>query len=207
MDQQAAGVLAYISAHPELAALVVGLTSFGESFAFVNFIVPGGAVLIGAGMLVHSGVLDPVSILLAAVAGAVVGDAISYGIGWKFGTVLPRLWPFRKHPEVLERGVQFFKRYGQASVFIGRFFGPLRAVVPTTAGIVRMSPMTFMVATFISALIWAPVLMFAGILLDGTIAADWSIQMKVAVIASAVIVVILAIYAARRLFHVRYLPE
>lgn len=203
MDQWAKSLLEYISAHPEVAVLVVGLTAFGESFAFVNFIVPGGAVLIGAGMLVNEGLLDPAVILFAATAGAVIGDAISYWIGWKFGRVLPRLWPFRRHPEVLARGVEFFERYGQASVFIGRFFGPLRAVVPTTAGIVRMRPVPFMVATFFSALIWSPVLLFSGYLLSDTLASGWSMQVKVAVILSAIGLIVLGIFGARRLFHVR----
>lgn len=203
MDHLASDLLAYITAHPELAAILVGATAFGESFAFINFIVPGGAVLIGAGALVQTGILDPGIILVAAVAGAVTGDAISYWLGSKFGEILPGMWPFRRHPEVLQRGQEFFKRYGHASVFIGRFFGPLRAIVPITAGITRMPIWEFMLSTFFSALIWAPALMGTGYLLKGTLTSGWSMEGKALVIGAGVALVGLGIWGMRRMLLVR----
>ena len=43
-----------------------------------------------------------------------------------------------KHPEILPRCEAFVRDWGVPSIFIGRFFGPLRASVPLAAGIFEM---------------------------------------------------------------------
>ncbi len=171
-------VLTYIRAHPEMAALVIGVTAFAESFAFVSFIFPGFAILVAAGALVQAGLIDPVTAALAGAGGAILGDAISYWIGLKFGPALPTIWPFRRHPDAIERGVTFFRKWGWPSVFVGRFFGPLRAFVPLVAGMCRMPAVPFYIANVVSALVWAPALLYSGYLI-GTIAqSGWSIEEK-----------------------------
>ena len=47
-------------------------------------------------------------------------------------------------------------------MFIGRFFGPVRAVIPLAAGIMRMRRGRFWLANVASAIVWAPMLLFAG---------------------------------------------
>ena len=58
--------------------------------------------------------------------------------------------------------MRFFERYGGISVFVGRFFGPIRAIIPLAAGIMRMPPGRFWFANLASALVWAPMLLFIG---------------------------------------------
>jgi membrane protein DedA with SNARE-associated domain len=65
----------------------------------------------------------------------------------------------------LTRGYAFFGRHGGKSVFIGRFFGPLRAVIPLVAGISKMRPMRFWIANVSSAFVWAPALLLPGALI------------------------------------------
>ena len=139
--------------------------AFGESFVFFSLLFPGTAILIASGVLVEAGILDPLLPALAGILGAVLGDAISFWLGQKFGPQISNVWPFRHHPQRLESGIIFFERYGTASVFIGRFFGPLRAVIPLAAGILHMPTQRFYIANVLSAIIWAPVLIFAGDLL------------------------------------------
>ena len=59
-------------------------------------------------------------------------------------------------------GIGFFERHGSKSVFIGRFLGPIRAVIPLAAGIMLMPRGRFWFANITSALVWAPMLLFAG---------------------------------------------
>jgi membrane protein DedA with SNARE-associated domain len=54
------------------------------------------------------------------------------------------------------------KRWGTPSIFIGRFFGPLRASVPLVAGIFEMPYWRFQVANFLSAFVWSAVLLLFG---------------------------------------------
>jgi membrane protein DedA with SNARE-associated domain len=54
------------------------------------------------------------------------------------------------------------KKWGVPGIFIGRFFGPLRAVVPLIAGIFEMPFWRFQLANVSSALVWAAVLLTLG---------------------------------------------
>ncbi len=54
------------------------------------------------------------------------------------------------------------RHWGVPGIFIGRFFGPLRAAVPLVAGIFEMPYWHFQAANFISAFVWAGVLLLFG---------------------------------------------
>lgn len=162
MEDIAQPLLAIIAAHAHWAAIIMFVTAFGESFVFLSLLFPGTTLLIAAGTLMSGGTLPYTPVLVGAVAGATLGDTVSFWIGRRFGDGIARLWPFSRHPEMLPSGIRFFARHGGKSVFIGRFFGPLRAVIPLAAGVLRMSSGWFWIANFGSALVWAPMLLFAG---------------------------------------------
>lgn len=165
MDDLVAQVLADIKANPEWAMLVIALTAFAESFVFLGLVLPGTAILIAVGALLSAHLLEPVSTLLSGIVGAVVGYSVSFWIGQKFGPVLPHVWPFRNKPDLIMRGVMFFEQHGQRSVFVGRFVGPLRAVIPLTAGMMRMPAGRFHAASILSGVIWAPAIILLGAVL------------------------------------------
>jgi membrane protein DedA with SNARE-associated domain len=162
MDDVAQPLLDIIKAHSDWAALVMFITAFGESFVFVSLLFPGTTVLVAAGTLLSDGTLPYASILVGAVLGAVLGDSVSYWLGRSFGGGIVRVWPFSWHPDALSRGILFFERHGGKSVFIGRFFGPIRAVIPLAAGIMQMPRGRFWFANVTSALVWAPMLLLTG---------------------------------------------
>ena len=138
------------------------ITAFGESFAFISLLFPGTTLLIAAGALINDGTLPYIPVMLGAIAGAVLGDTVSYWLGRRFGGGIGRIWPFSRNPELLPAGIRFFQRHGGASVFIGRFFGPVRAVIPLAAGIMLMPRGRFWFANVVSALVWAPMLLLVG---------------------------------------------
>jgi len=162
MEDLVQPLLDFIRAHQSWAIVVIFITGFGESIAFLNLMFPGTGVLIAAGTLMESGTLPYLPVLVGAVLGAVLGDAVSYWIGRRFGSSIARLWPFSRNPRLLPSGIQFFERHGGKSIFIGRFFGPIRAVIPLAAGILQMPCGRFWVANIASALVWAPTLLLVG---------------------------------------------
>ena len=162
MDDLVHPLLAFVTAHSNWAIAVMFVTSFGESFAFLSLLFPGTSLLIAAGTLMAGGTLPYWPVIIGAVAGAVLGDTVSYWIGRRYGSALGRVWPLSRDPEMLPRGIRFFERHGGKSVFIGRFFGPLRAVIPLTAGVLQMPSGRFWFANVISALVWAPMLLLVG---------------------------------------------
>lgn len=162
MDSIVQPTLAFIAAHSHWAAVVMFVTAFGESFAFLSLLFPGTTLLIAAGTLMSDGTLSPTPVLVGAVLGATLGNSVSYWIGRRFGGAIAKLWPFSRHPGMLPAGIRFFEKHGGKSVAIGRFFGPIRAVIPLAAGLMRMPRLWFWIANIASALVWAPMLLFAG---------------------------------------------
>src|SRR5580700_7260395 len=162
MDELVQPAIDFIAAHAQWAAAVMFVTAFGESFAFLSLLFPGTTLLIAAGTLMPGGTLPYAPVLAGAVAGATLGDTVSYWIGRRYGGGIARIWPFSRYPELLPSGIRFFARHGGKSVFIGRFFGPMRAVIPLAAGLMRMPRDRFWFANVTSAIVWAPMLLFAG---------------------------------------------
>jgi len=162
MEHLVQPTLDFIAAHSSWAVAVMFVTSFGESFAFVSLLFPGTSLLIAAGALMAAGSLPYMPIVVGAITGAVLGDTVSYWIGRRFGGGIARVWPFTRNPELLPSGIWFFARHGGKSVFIGRFFGPMRAVIPLAAGVMRMPRDRFWLANVTSAIVWAPMLLFVG---------------------------------------------
>lgn len=157
-------LVAIVQVHHAWAAPVIFVLAFGESLAIVSLLFPATVVLFGIGALIGAGGLDFWPLWAAAAVGAALGDSVSYWLGARYGQAIFAMWPLRRHPEMLPRGMRFFSRWGVASVFLGRFFGPLRASVPLIAGICAMPRMGFQLANWGSALVWA-----AGVLAPGTI--------------------------------------
>ena len=155
-------MIAFLSSSHGWAGPLVCALAFAESMAFISLLVPFTALIVASGALLASGALDPWIILPWGILGAAAGDAVSYWIGRYFGRRVHRIWPFRNAPELLDRGHRFFFRWGVLSVFLGRFFGPLRAVVPLVAGMMEMPQARFQLANVGSAILWLPLLMLPG---------------------------------------------
>ncbi len=162
MENLVAPTLAFISAHTHWAVAVMFVISFGESFALIGVAFPGTSLLLAAGALVDAGSLPALPMMAGAILGAVAGDGISYSLGRLFGERIGRIWPFNRNPRLIPNGMRFFARHGGKSVFIGRFLGPMRGTVPLAAGVLRMQADRYWFANVVSALVWAPALLFAG---------------------------------------------
>lgn len=165
MSDIVAPLLQWLNAHPELAGLVTFIISAAESVAIIGTFVPGSIMMTALGTLAGAGVVPLWKTIIYAILGAIVGDGISYWLGHYFKSSLPQVWPFRRYPTLLKTGEVFFYKYGYMSVFIGRFVGPVRALVPLVAGMLGMRPLPFIVANVASAIGWAPAYMLPGILL------------------------------------------
>src|SRR5499427_6237586 len=126
--------LDFIAANAGWAFPVMFITSFAESFVFVSLLFPGTSILIVAGTLMSAGSLPYWPVLAGAVIGAVLGDSVSFWLGHRYGGGITRIWPFTRNAELL----------------------------PLAAGIMRMPRGRFWFANFTSAIVWAPMLLFAG---------------------------------------------
>ncbi len=155
-------VIAFVRDNAAWAPPVVFALAFGESLAFISLLIPAWGALVAIGALIGPSGINFWPVWVAAALGAAFGDWLSYWIGLKLEYSVAHIWPLSRHPELIPRGEAFMKKWGIPGIFIGRFFGPLRAAVPLIAGIFEMPFWRFQIANFSSALVWAAVLLTLG---------------------------------------------
>ncbi|MES9992077.1 MAG: VTT domain-containing protein [Candidatus Thiodiazotropha sp.] len=202
MSEYFTPLLTWIGENPFWAGLAVFVVAFSESVAIVGLLIPGVVMMFGFGALIATGVLDFWPVFWWAVAGAVVGDGISFWLGHHFQDRLQGFWPFNHHPATLERGIDFFQRFGGKSVALGRFFGPVRAIIPLVAGMLGMSPLRFIVANVLSALAWAPAYLLPGIVFGASLELASEVALRLVALMLLLLVLAWALFMlARTLFR------
>lgn len=163
----------WLNQHPHWAGIFTFLISFSESLAVIGSIVPGSVTMTAIGMLIGAGVIPCVSTFIWAILGAIAGDSASYFLGFYYHEKIAEYWPFRKYPNMLISGKAFFAQHGGKSVFIGRFLGPLRSIIPVIAGMMRMPNNRFLIANISSAILWSFLYILPGIII-GSAASELS---------------------------------
>ncbi|MGV7215848.1 DedA family protein [Bradyrhizobium sp. UFLA05-112] len=162
MEQYAHALADFVRVHQVWAAPIVFLLAFGESLAFISLLIPAWGALVAIGALIGVSGISFYPVWIAGAIGAALGDWVSYWFGFRYKEQVAQMWPLSRYPEILPRGEAFVRSWGVPSIFIGRFFGPLRASVPLAAGIFEMPYWSFQAANFVSALIWAAALLLFG---------------------------------------------
>jgi membrane protein DedA with SNARE-associated domain len=155
-------VLDFVRDHQAWAPAITGLVAFCESLAVLSLLVPATVILIGIGALIGTGAIPFLPVMAAAAIGAILGDWLSYEIGRHYKDGAKRLWPLSRYPEMVAKGETFCRRWGAWAIFVGRFIGPARAVVPLVAGISLLPRLPFQLANLTSAFLWAFVWLAPG---------------------------------------------
>ncbi|NIP72443.1 MAG: phosphatase PAP2 family protein, partial [Gammaproteobacteria bacterium] len=167
----------------------------------VGVVVPGALFMLAVGALIALGALEFWSSLAWAAAGAVAGDGVSFWVGYRYREQLRGLPPFRSFPRLFARGEAFFQRHGGKSIVFGRFVGPVRAVIPTVAGMMAMPPARFAVVNVLSALAWAPAYVIPGVVFGASLELASEVAARlVVVLLLVVMVLLLTAWVVRRVF-------
>jgi membrane protein DedA with SNARE-associated domain len=167
-------VIGFVRDNAAWAPPIVFALAFGESLAFISLLIPAWGALVAIGALIGPSGISFWPVCIAGALGAASGDWLSYWVGLKLEHSVANIWPLSRHPEMIPRGEAFVKKWGAAGIFIGRFFGPLRAVVPLVAGIFEMPFWRFQFANVTSALVWAATLLTLGDVISVIAAYFWN---------------------------------
>ena len=138
-----------------VAYLVVGLVIGVESMGVP---LPGETTLVAAALLASQHHLKIEFVILAAAAGAIIGDSIGYFVGRKAGRQLFDRLGRRFHhfsPDRIVRAEKYFHKYGVWTVFFGRFVALLRIFAGPMAGMLRMHYPRFLAANAAGGIAWS----------------------------------------------------
>jgi len=157
-------LIAFVSAHAWLAYLTLFLAALLEAVPIAGSVIPGSTIILALSALVPGGDLLLEWVLVAAIAGALLGDGTAFWIGHRSQREILSSWPMANYPRVVAQSEAFFHRWGALAVFFARFVPPIRAFVPITAGALGMTPLRFYAVNIPAILLWAPAHVLPGVL-------------------------------------------
>ncbi|ORU91848.1 MAG: phosphoesterase PA-phosphatase [Cycloclasticus sp. symbiont of Poecilosclerida sp. N] len=182
-------IIQWVTDYPLWSGAIIFLVAMLESLAIIGVVVPGVAIMFAIGTLISNGTLDMFTTTLWAAAGASVGDGLSFALGKHYKDKIHTIPWFKKRPDVLNKGHVFFEKYGVLSILIGRFVGPIRAVIPLVAGILDMPLKQYLPINIIASILWAPAYLFPGLIFGNTLfstpsslSENWPIWLVIAVL-------------------------
>lgn len=156
-------VLSYIQNLNYLS--VFGLMTLESSF--IPF--PSEAIVPPAAYLAQQGQLNIFLVIVAGIAGSLMGAIINYFLAFYLGRVLVyKLADYKIFKVILinsakvERSEKFFLRYGGISTFLGRLVPVVRQLISLPAGFSRMNFFKFIFYTFLGSGIWVIILAMLG---------------------------------------------
>ena len=191
----------FLTQHPALALGVVFAAALLESVAVIGTVIPGSSVVFAAGVLIGLQALNPWWVAGVAVIGAIFGDGFSYWLGHRYHDALRTLWPLKSHPELFARGQAYFAEHGGKSVFLGRFLGPVRAIVPVVAGMSDMTVLRFTVVNVLSAIAWSAAHLIPGALFGASLQLAGAMSSRLLILLAAVVAVVWLCTVLLRLIH------
>ena len=154
-------ILSFLETNPDWVNWTIFALIFVESLFIAGLFTPATLIVPGVGALAATVGISPFEITLYATMGMVTGDSVSYGLGILVGNKLYDWVPDNYHGYI-KQAQKFMGKYGVLSVALGRFFGPLRCVVPFTAGSLGMNKRIFFPVTILSAPVWTSIYVLSG---------------------------------------------
>jgi len=90
--------IAWLRAHPNLAVSAAFFIAFGESLAFLGLLIPGTVIMSAVGTLVGAQIIPAFTTILFGILGAIIGDGLSFYLGYRYYHLIRNRWPFRRFP-------------------------------------------------------------------------------------------------------------
>ena len=125
--------------------------------------VPSEAIMLFAGFSVSEGEMTLFGIVAAGVLGNLVGSWVAYGVGY-FARLdlLERNKLIHISPKHLKWADDWFKRYGDATVFFTRMLPIIRTFISLPAGVAKMPFWRFTAFTLAGCVPWVLMLALIG---------------------------------------------
>ncbi|MEV0786508.1 DedA family protein [Streptomyces sp. NPDC050423] len=156
-------------------ALGVAVVLFAETGLLVGFFLPGDSLLFTAGLLSVSGTHGPIElslpqVLIAAVAGALLGAQTGYWLGRRGGQALLARSRSKRLHEGAGRAAELLARYGYArAIVLARFVPVVRTVLNPLAGALDVPARLFALWQVVGGVVWTAGLVLAGYALGSSV--------------------------------------
>lgn len=179
--------------------LFIGIESTGIPF-------PGETMLVSASVYAAQGcTLHEPWVIVACILGATTGDNLGFWVGRTGGRGLVTKYGkyVRVNESHLDHAERYFRKYGGATVFFGRFLAILRAWAAFLAGVNRMNPWRFFLYNAGGAIIWSTTFGLLGYELGKNLDKLQKVLTALGTVGAIIIVVLVVIIVATIWYRTR----
>jgi membrane-associated protein len=140
------------------ALVGLALIVFAECGLLLGFFLPGDSLLFTGGLFVAQGSIEAPLWLVCAilVVAALAGNASGYWIGRTAGPAVfdkPKSKLFK--PQHVRKTQDFFDKYGNRAIVLGRFVPVVRTFITVMAGVGQMEAKRYLTYSLIGGIAWA----------------------------------------------------
>lgn len=184
------------------AIVGVCLIIFAECGLLIGFFLPGDSLLFTAGLFVATGAINEPLWLVCTllVIAAMLGNICGYWIGRAAGPPIfqrPNSRLFKA--EYVDKTHEFFEKYGNRAVVLGRFVPIVRTFLTVMAGVAKMDAKRFLTYSLIGGIAWAAGVTLLGYWLGGfAVVRDHIELMLILVVLVSLLPIIVEFVKARR---------
>lgn len=150
-----------------------GIAIYALLFAYC--LLKSGSLPLFAGYAAHIGYLDIVFVGAATFLGGYLGDELRFWVARRYGSQYLKSKP--RINNLLNTGRLLLDRYGIAYIFLYRYPKGMRTIGALPVALTNISWLYFSYLNFLSAMIWATILVGAGYLfgsaIESTINTNW----------------------------------
>jgi membrane protein DedA with SNARE-associated domain len=142
-----------------------------QMFGIFGLPIPDETLMVLAGVMIRRGELSPALTVAAALAGAIVGISVSFGIGRLGGRAIASRSGLVRHvPQAaLDRTERWFAGLGKWLLLVAYFIPGVRHVAAIVAGASGLSPRLFALFAYAGAALWVGCFLAIGY----TLADEW----------------------------------
>ena len=141
---------------------------FAETGILFGVLLPGDSLLIAAGILAAQGHFDIGIMAFGCFVAAMIGNLVGYELGGRWGKpFLEKYGPQLTTPQNIAKTYKILRRYQKSGIVVSRFLPAARTFAPFLAGVIRMRQSSFILYSFIGAVIWGAGLPVLGYYVGG----------------------------------------
>ena len=113
MTPYLSGFVDFVGENAHHAFIAVFLLALSEAIPVVGTVVPGSTLIIAISALAAGADVNPWFLLVAATAGAIAGDGLSFWLGQRYHADILLRWPLNLYPPLIDRSQAFIHKYRQ----------------------------------------------------------------------------------------------